>query len=121
MSNISIGGYTLINNPNSMDMPRPEKFSSSVMTFDSVVFYNWGVSIVGVQITLKWTYMLAGEYDALDAIYQAPGPLLFDPTLDTGKTYNVQMTSFTGMMTNTIQGGYRTDVQMVLLIVGEAT
>jgi hypothetical protein len=121
MANISIGGYTLENNPNTMDMVRPQKYSSSALTFDSVVFYNWGVSIIGVQITLTWTYMLASEFDTLDAIYQEPGPLVFDPTLDSGKTYDVQMISLTGTMSHTIQGGYRSNVQMVLLIVGEAT
>jgi hypothetical protein len=119
--NISIGGYTLINNPNEMDIVRPDKYSSSVQTFTSMVFYDWGVSIVGKQISLSWTYMLASEFDALDAIFQGPGPLIFNPTLDAGKTYNVQMTALDGTLSHTIAGGYRTNVKMVLLIMSEAT
>lgn len=123
MSNISIDSHILTDNPNEMTPVRAAKHSAHALTYTNVAFFNWGVSIIGKEIDLKWNYMDADEFDDLDEIYQKEDPVVFDPQMGDGATYNVHVTEFDGTLFRKTSGtgAFRTNVKMTLLIMSEIT
>jgi hypothetical protein len=121
-----LDSYTFEKQPMGLDVLVEEvKFNSSVLTYSDVAYFDWGHSIKGVQLPLRWDYMSPAMYTNLQAKYVATGPLVFDPQIvGLSITYDVQVLSLTGKyfltMNSSRQHGValRKDVVLVLLIMG---
>lgn len=96
MSSIVIGSHTLLQNPMHMGVVKGDKHSATVKTYTSAANFNWGVSIVGKELELHWTYMASRDYDAVHALLSEEGTVVFDPKTADGKAYNVWLESLTG-------------------------
>ena len=122
MANISIGAVTLKSNPTDLTLIRADKTCAAQKTYSSVAFFSWGASIIGKEIELLWNWMEADDFAALDVLYAADAPVVFDPQDGGGKTYNVEIMSFDGkyhMEFGTVSTVMRRDVTMTLLILSE--
>lgn len=125
---MSLGSYTFAVNPADLTgMFTKERDSAHVKTYASVAFFSWGVSIIGKVITLEWEYMPRTMFDSLQGLVEADDTLIFNPDLESSKTYNVEIVSLNGKyyqtQGNTIdtEVAYRKDVKLELLIMSEAS
>jgi hypothetical protein len=122
MANISIGAVTLKSNPTDLTLIRADKTCAAQQTYSSVAFFSWGASIIGKEIELLWNWMEADDFAALDALYAADAPVVFDPQDGGGKTYNVEIMALDGkyhMEFGTVSTVMRRDVTMTLLMLSE--
>lgn len=122
MSNIIIGSVTLRYNPEEMTVIRSDKYCVSKLTYSSVAFFSWGLSIVGKEILLRWSYMESDEFEDLDVLYKADNTIVFNPMDDLGKTYNVAIKGLDSkyfFRLGVSPGQWRKDVNIVLLILSE--
>ena len=122
MNNIIIGSVTLRHNPEEMTVIRSDKYCASKLTYTSVAFFSWGLSIVGKEILLRWSYMESDEFKDLDDLYIADSTIVFDPVDGLGKTYNVVMKELDSKYFYRLgvsPGQWRKDVNIVLLILSE--
>ena len=123
-----LGGYTFPVNPSSIDgMFTKVRSTAYMQTYSSCAFFSWGVFIAGKTIPLDWDYMPRTMFDALQTLLESDDTLGFDPDLENGKTYTVEILSLNGKyyltQGNTIdtEVAYRKDVKLELLIMSEVT
>lgn len=112
-----LGGYTFTNNPHRMSSTMdPEVISSSLKTWDSVVYFSWPVTIAGKKITLVWDYMTVEQYLALQALWIADTSIVYNP--DNGSTYNVIIMALKGVyfLNTANSNAFRKDCSLELLI-----
>lgn len=124
MSNMIIGTVTLKANPSEITVIRAKKRNAAKETYNSVAYFSWGASIIGREISLKCDYMEADDFAALDAIYQADLPIVWDPQDGSGHTYNVEMTELDGeyhLGFGVTSAVLRKNVTITLLILSVAT
>lgn len=116
---MKFGSYELEYTPDECTEPRPAKSVSVVETYSSVQFFNWGMILPGVKISIAWDVMSAAEFAALDAIYAQNGAVLWDSGIG-GKQYNALMSALDGTLINGSDvSPYREKVSMTLYIVSE--
>lgn len=120
---MTLGTLTFTRNPSDMTVLTPERASATVKTYTSVAFFSWGVSIVGKEIELVWSYMPIAMYNDLAEIFAAAAGVVFDPDDDNSTTYNVEVTGLDGkyLLTHSVTdgAGNRKDVRLRLLILSE--
>lgn len=121
MANIVIDSYTLIKNPIEMTLLEKDKFASSILTYTSVAYFSWGTTLIGKVLSLRWGALTIAEYNILQVKYEADTEIVFDPQQGDSKTYNVEMSRFTGgyHMSLLDSADFRKDVEMDLLIISE--
>lgn len=124
MANMSLGGYTFIQNPIRMTIITPDLFESHVLTYSSYGYFSWGNSIIGKDITIGWDYIPSDMFDTLNTKYQADEVVIFDPQDGEGKTYNSRITKLEGeywifLQSNSSNRNYRKNVTLNLLILEE--
>lgn len=114
---VTFDGYV----PDSFDLPRPVKCISVVPTYGGVALFNWGNFIVGNRITLSWDMMDLDLFNTLDAMYLQSDNVAWDPEVETGTTYMVQITKFDGKLITVPSLEFREAVTMELVIMSEVT
>ncbi len=119
---MQLGAYTIAEIPGNMGLIRPDRITATVPTYESAAFFSWGAQIAGKMISLNWNAMTTTQFDALDALYQADAPLVFDATDIDGvdKTYNVEIVSLLGEYLPGV-AELRINCVMELLILSEVT
>lgn len=115
---MKFGDYELIYTPDECTEPRAQKSASTVETYTSMQFFNWGMILPGVKISLSWDVMSVDEFYVLDAIYAQNGTILWDSGIR-GKCYGVFIASLDSVFINGTDGEYREKVTMTLYIVSE--
>lgn len=119
---VIIGDWTPSVNPTKITIPRPEKPSAAVLTYDSVAYFGWPATIVGKQILLEWDYMPTDEFESLDLLYQADVEQEFAVNSNSAfPRYNVNLLALDGAyhMQTWSGDGFRRDVKLALLIMSE--
>ena len=123
---MTLGGVTFTKNPTDADtVIRQVKYCSSILTYSSVAYFDWGASIVGKEIELNWSYMPTAMYDSMQTLYVAAGPHVFNPNDDESLTFNVHIKSLHGRYFLTAgdtigsRAAHRRDVRMTLLIMSQ--
>lgn len=123
MANITLGAVELTLNPVWDKALRKKKLSSFVETFGGVQYFAQGLRYEGVIVSLSWTYLPLALFDSIDSLYAADAPVVFDPQDGSGKTFNVEITSFDGTyyLKDTINNlfTHRKDVTLKLIILSE--
>lgn len=119
MANMSLGGHTFASNPSKMTVLVKDKAAAEVLTYSSVAYFDWGRVWAGKPITLEWDYMLATEFDTLDALQDTAGDMIFDPQDGKTKTYDVWFKHFDGQYhldPTSGAGVFRSGVEMILIV-----
>lgn len=73
-----LGTLTLAWDPDKWTIPDPRQVVSEVSTYSAHVIFFYGQKIVGKEIELEWEWMSQAQFDAIDALYQADLPVLWD-------------------------------------------
>ena len=120
---MQLGAYPFDWLPSDMTIIKPDKYCSEVLTYSSIGFFSWGVTIVGKRITLRWNYMSVAQYEALHTLYAADVPVVFDPDDESHSTYNVEVIGLKGEYhiypEIDASGIFRKNVSLELLILSE--
>lgn len=116
---MKFNAYELEYTPDDCTEPRPQKSVSIIETYSSVQFFDWGMILPGVKISIAWDAMSAEEFYALDAIYAQNGAVTWESGIQ-GKTYSVIIAAFDGVLINGSDASpNREKVQMILYILNE--
>jgi hypothetical protein len=78
---MKLGTYTFEIAPDQFTLPRPEKFSSEMMTYSSVDYFSWGLSIIGKNILVESEKMTLDQFNRLDILFQADASVVWDPEI----------------------------------------
>jgi hypothetical protein len=116
MSNMELGTYVFDWNPDRWTIPKEEKFCGRVLTYSSVGFFSFGVSIIGKEILLEWDWMPVAQFNTLNVLFISDLGYPWDPK--DGYIYDVEILSFNGAYfeTTALDTPYRKNVKMVLMI-----
>ncbi len=116
MSNQILGSYEFDWNPDRWMIPKAEKFSGQVLTYEGAAFFSFGVSIIGKEIVLEWDWMGLSQWNQLDAMYQSDEGYLWTP--GDGHTYNVEIPHLDGAYFEVVDLNfpYRKAVKLTLMI-----
>ena len=115
-----LDGYTFAKNPNrTQGMFEEDKPTSYVVTYSSVDFFAWNATIVGKKVTLLWDYMPTAQYDTLHTKWLTGSQVEIDPVQDTAFKFYVHILNLQGTYFLDIEGAYRKDASLELLIMGE--
>lgn len=120
MPNMTLGSYTFLRDPKETETLNKVKSCAIQETYTGVAYFSWGTTIEGKVVTLEWEYMEKTMFEALDVLYQANIPIIWDPLL--GTQYTVEIISLVGEFfgkLNESDSYGRQKVQMELLILGE--
>lgn len=102
-----------------MTIPEGEKEVAEVKTFGGSQIFEWPITIVGKEVTLKWDFMKLGQYNALRRMYYNNGvEYTWDPEETGGGTYSVIIKKCTGEYFKNLLNDsiYRKDVVVVMSI-----
>lgn len=118
---MKIGNYQLEFYPKSANIidPIPKKYSANVLTYDSFAYFSWGSQLSGQSVEFDWDYMSTDDFNALNTLYQADVPIVWDLVGDGSKIFNVIVTELEGKYCFSQYpdtGTFRSNVKMVLLI-----
>jgi hypothetical protein len=122
MARMSLGAYTLLQNPIEAGVIEKDKSCASVLTYTSVGYFSWGTSIIGKQVILGWNYMRSDQYASLQTLYEADVPVVFNPQDGRSRTYNVEITNLSGNYfekLTTPSSVFRKDARLTLLILSQ--
>lgn len=117
-----LGSHTFSWEPDTITSIDRRKSVSVVPTYSGAAHFQWAAIFAGVPITLTWKLMQEAEYQALRSIYASTDQVEFNPD-QRGVSFNVVVTDFTGRYIETVnaQQPYRTNVQLTLSIVSQAS
>ena len=104
--------------PDSCTLPKPLKAVSVVETYSSAQFFNWGMILPGVEISLQWDLMSTEKFNFLDQIFAQNGTVIWQSEIQ-NKDYEVLLSDFTGVLINGADGEFRQDVTMNMYIISE--
>jgi hypothetical protein len=92
-----LGALTLAWDPDKWTIPDPQQVIVEKDTYSSNVIFFYGEKIVGKQIDLEWEWMSQAQFDALDVLFQADLPVVWDleEILDP-RTFTVEILSLDG-------------------------
>ncbi len=115
---MKLGVYTFPWRPDRFTPPDAYRQISSVDTFTSNVVFEYGNKIIGKQIVVEWEWMSAAQFDALDVLYQANAPLMWDLEVVGQPTFTVEIVKLDGELFDVAHWdlSFRRKVQMTLLI-----
>jgi len=121
MANMVLDSYTFVKQPGEMTLLEKDKINTSLLTYTSVAYFSWDVTMVGRTITLKWGGMTTTEFDTFQTKFEADAQVVWDPQQGGVTTYNVEITRLTGEYHLSLldSATYRTNVEMDLLIMSE--
>lgn len=91
-----LGTLTVTRNPGEMTIIRPDLSCAYVLTYTNVGYFDWGASIIGKVITLKWNAQSTSDFESLHDLWEAGSSIVFNPQDGENKTYNVQILSVEG-------------------------
>jgi hypothetical protein len=96
---VKLGALTLAWDPDKWTIPDARQVISEKDTYSSNVIFFYGEKIVGKQIDLEWEWMSQAQFDALDALYQADLPVVWDleEALDP-RTFTVEIENLEGAL-----------------------
>lgn len=116
MSNMELGTYEFDWNPDRWTIPKEEKFYGKVLTYSSVGYFSFGLSIIGKEILLEWDWMSVDQFNELNQLYISDIGYIWGPK--DGFLYNVEILSFDGAYfeTTALDAPWRRNVKMVLMI-----
>jgi len=117
---MSLGDYEFNWPPDRWSIPKSEKYSGRVLTYDSAAFFSFGTSIAGKEILLEWDIMEAEQFEELENLYLDDESKTWDP--GNGWIYTVEIISLEGSYGDVVgyDMPYRFNVRMLLMIT-EAT
>ncbi len=123
MSNQILAAYEFDWNPDRWTIPKAEKFYGKVLTYESVGYFSFGVSIIGKEIVLEWDWMGLVQWNQLDILFQSDVGYIWTP--GDGHSYNVEILHLDGAYFEVVDlnAPYRKGVRltlMILSIVGES-
>jgi hypothetical protein len=114
-----LGDLTLAWDPDKWTIPDARQVISEQDTYSSNVIFFYGEKIVGKQIELEWEWMSQAQFDALDVLYQADLPVVWDleEVLDP-RTFTAEILSLDGKLFDVAlwDQPYRKDVKVALVI-----
>ncbi len=124
---MTLGGYTFAQDPNGVPMITKRKTSAKVETFESVSFFSWGLSFVGVVVPLSWDGMPYSMWAQLVTLYESDTTLVWDPQIQSGQTFTVNIEEFEpgtpvhSLKSTFLRGNasWVKDVKLYLLIMSE--
>ncbi len=114
-----LGTLTFAKNPSSMTIIRPYRLCSFLLTYSSVAFFTWGVSVIGKVVELKWNAMAIADYEDIQDLWEADAEVIFNPQDGEALTYDVQILDLQGEYLRGIADGdtgIRKNVVLKLLI-----
>lgn len=65
---MKLGSYQFIWTPDRFTIPHSDKITSSVLTWESVGFFSWGMHIIGKKIECEWKWMQLEDYEEIRKI-----------------------------------------------------
>jgi hypothetical protein len=119
MAKMSLGGYTMTQNPSDMEVITPQRYASDVKTYSSVAFFSWGTTIVGHKVQLHFNYLPVAQYSQFMTLLEADATVVWDPQDGGSTTYNVEITSLRGEYDILLDTGDRKNATLELLILSE--
>ncbi|MDX9785443.1 MAG: hypothetical protein RBT11_01610 [Desulfobacterales bacterium] len=116
MANMSLGAYTFVLNPASMDIPESKKLFAEVKTYSGSAIFQWPALIQGQTVELFWSHMGVAQYEALRALYLSDAVVTWNPQYL--GTYQVVVSHLEGKYLDAVYNAhpYRYDVKMKLNI-----
>lgn len=122
MAKMVLGSYTFEDQPTAVsDLNTPERKTAFVETYSAGAFFSWGATIVGKELELSWTQTSTAQYAAMQALYVADAAVVWNPQDGSGTTYNVEITGLHGEYWLFLDGNYRQNVTLSLLVLSEVT
>jgi len=114
-----LGALSLAWDPDKWTAPEEQKFFGDVQTWASHFLFDFGSKIVGREIELEWEWMSQAQFDALDVLYQANAPVVWDPQESGVPTFTVEVAQIEGKLFDVAlwDQPYRKDVKVTLVIV----
>ena len=122
MANISIDAYTLLFNPSTMTIVRPDTHGAGVKTYTAAEHFFFDSTIAGKDINITWSFMTTAEFTILDTKYKTGDQFVFDPQDGSGNTYNVHITQFDANYFHHLDdaaGQHRRNVTMTLFVINQ--
>lgn len=121
MANMILDLYTFAKQPGDMTLLEKDKHADTLLTYASVAYFSWGVSIVGKVINMKWGGMTTTQFNTLQTKYEADVQVVFDPQDGNGKTYNVEIIRLKGdyHLSLLTSATHKINVGMDLVIISE--
>jgi len=118
-----LGTLTLPWDPDKWTIPDPQQVILEQPTYLSDVIFFYGEKIVGKRIELEWEWMSKEQFDALDVLYQANLPIVWNlEEVSDPRTFTVEIEKLDGTLFDVALWDqlYRKDVKVSLIIL-EAT
>jgi hypothetical protein len=108
-----------------MTLIKSDKVCSFAKTYDGVVFFSWGKTIVGKEISLGWNAMPSTMFDSIDTFIGAETTVIWKPEI-TGSTvtYEVNFLGLNGaywISPESSANYYRRNCNLRMLIMSEVT
>lgn len=100
---MKLGTYTFEFEPDQFTDPKPDKFSSDVLTYSSGEFFSWGLSVIGKKILIEFETMTCDMYNRLKTLEQADAEVEWDPQI-TNKVFHGLVTNGPFVAGKTITG-----------------
>lgn len=116
MSMMQLGSYTFVKNPTTCTPIEADRITSNVVTFSNAAFLSWGTAIIGKEIEMHWNGMSIAQYNSIKALELADAAITLTPNDGSGKTYSVQIKSFTGAYHMTVNAVNRIDCKLILVV-----
>lgn len=119
-----LGTYALPWDPDRWTMPEPKQRVLEQDTYSSNILFFYGEKVVGTRIELEWEWMSQAQFDALDVLYQADLPVVWNLQEPTDpRTFMVEIEKFDGSLFDVALWdlSHRKDVKMSLIILSEVS
>lgn len=79
---MKLGSYTFEWDPDDLTIPKKGKYCSYVLTYSSVAFFTFGLSIIGKIIDIPWDECPADQFERIQAIFEEDTTQTWYPELD---------------------------------------
>jgi hypothetical protein len=76
---MKIGGYEMTWPPDRWPVPKKTRHQSFVKTYESGVFFDWGMFVIGGEVILEWDWLPVEEFNRLSEIFELSATQLWEP------------------------------------------
>jgi hypothetical protein len=120
MNKMTLGGYTVWNNPEKFTIPKKYRNTASKSTYSGVMFFSYGLFTDGQEVVLEWDWCPIATFDALQILLEQDTAHNWNP--QTGTSYVVQILKLDGkyVLNSLLDAPWRRDVKLTLLIRSES-
>jgi hypothetical protein len=116
---LKLGALTLAWDPDLWTIPDAKQVVMEQETYTSHFMFLFGAKIIGKKIVLEWEWMSQEQFDAMDDLFQADVPLLWNPEeVSDPRTFMVEFAGLDGSLFDVAlwDQSNRKDVKATLIV-----